>query len=308
VALYIWADSLNIPVGEAAALATSLLWSFTALFFAAAGKRTSSAAVNRSRLLFAVVLLSTAHLLAVGTLMPVGAAPFRWQWLGLSGLVGLALGDAALFQAFVLIGPRLAMLMMATVPIHSTLIGRVAFGEALSPAQIAGIALTVGGVAWVVTESRGSAPEVPKRFFMTGIGLGLLAAVGQAVGLSLARVGLVGDFPTVSATLIRTLVAVTVLWLWAALRGSARATVHSWRDRRALQLTMAGAVVGPFLGVWLSLVAIDNAPLGVAATLMALPPVLLIGLERMVYGTRVTRRGVVGTLVAFGGVTVLLLG
>jgi drug/metabolite transporter (DMT)-like permease len=294
-------------LGEAAALATSCLWSFTALFFALAGRRISSAAVNRSRLLFATVLLSGAHLVAAGSLLP-HAEPYRVAWLGLSGIVGLVLGDAALFQAFVLVGPRLSMLMMATVPIHSTVIGLLVFGEALQPAQLAGIVLTVSGVAWVVTEPRRGGAEGSHEHYRLGLGLALAGAVAQALGLTFARFGLAGGYSPLSATLIRVLVATAVIWLFAGVRGSAMGTVRAWRDTTALRLTMVGAVVGPFLGVWLSLVAVANAPLGIAATLMALPPVFLIGLERAAYGTRVTRRGVAGTLVAFGGVALLLLG
>ncbi len=66
-----------------------------------------------------------------------------------------------------------------------------------------------------------------------------------------------------------------------------------------------GAVVGPFLGIWLSLVAVQNTRLGIASTLMALPPVLLIPLEFAAFRQRVSRRGIAGTVVALGGVALL---
>ena len=97
-------------VGELAALVTSLCWSFTSTFFTLAGRLVGSVVVNRIRLVLAVLFLVLAHFMLRQPL-PVGAAPWRWFWLALSGFFGLVLGDAFLFQAFVWIGPRLSMLM-----------------------------------------------------------------------------------------------------------------------------------------------------------------------------------------------------
>lgn len=70
---------------------------------------------------------------------------------------------------------------------------------------------------------------------------------------------------------------------------------------------MGGAVVGPFLGIWLSLIAVQHARLGIASTLMALPPVLLIPLEYLIYRHRVSRRGIAGTVIAMVGVALLFV-
>jgi drug/metabolite transporter (DMT)-like permease len=293
--------------GELAALGTSVLWSFTAIFFSRAGLLVGAGNVNRSRLLFAVILLTTTHRVLLGAWLPLDAEPSRWAWLAMSGVIGLALGDLALFHAFVIIGPRLAMLMMALAPVMTTIAGWVIFGETLTGLELTGVALALVGVAWVVTERRGNAPDpdAPPDRFAWGLLLGFLAATGQAAGVLAARMGLVGDFPTASATLIRTLAAALVIWAVAALRGTAVGTTRAWQNREALRLLCMGAVVGPFLGVWLSLVAVQRAPVGVASTLMALPPVFLIGLEYALFGTRVTRRAIVGTLTAIAGVAAI---
>ena len=114
-----------MPWGEIAALATAVCWSFTAIFFSISGQRIGSDVVNRSRLLFAFIFLLIAHRLLEGVFFPQGVETFRWGWLALSSVLGLVLGDAFLFRAFVEIGPRLSMLMMATVPIISALFGWV---------------------------------------------------------------------------------------------------------------------------------------------------------------------------------------
>ena len=300
-------------MGELAALATSFFWSVTSVQFTLAGRRVGSPVVNRTRLAVAVLYLSLAHGLLFGRLWPLDAEPFRWLWLGLSGIIGLVLGDASLFQAFVLIGPRRSMLLMTLVPVITTAIAWLWLGEALLPLELLAMALTMGGVAWVVSERRsaGQAITFPgdgnRRTYVLGVLLGLGGAVGQALGLVLSKQGLVGDFSPLSATLIRMLVAVATIWLIALVQGRIGATRRAWQDRRALLFILGGALTGPCLGVWFSMIAVQNAPVGIASTLMALPPILLIPLTRWVFHERVTVRAVAGTVVALTGAALIFL-
>lgn len=293
--------------GELAALGTALMWSLTAVFFSFSGRRIGSTVVNRSRLLFAFLFLTIAHVLVEGTLFPWGAEPFRWFWFAVSSLLGLVLGDTFLFRAYVLVGPRLSMLLMSTVPIYSVLFGWALFGERVTSTETLGILLAVAGIAWVVTEKRTGRTQVENKQYKLGILFALAGALGQVANLVTARYGLVGGYSTVSATIIRILVALCLLWGLAALRGQVRYTMNQWRDRRALRAVVAGSFVGPFLGIWLSLIAVQNARLGIAATLMALPPVLLIPIEYIAYKQPVSRRGIAGTLVAISGVALIFL-
>jgi drug/metabolite transporter (DMT)-like permease len=169
---------------------------------------------------------------------------------------------------------------------------------------MAGILLAVAGIGWVVTEKRGRT-QVENKDYSRGILFGLAGALGQVLNLVTARYGLVGDFPTISATIIRILIALVILWTVAALRRQVRFTFRQWRDLVALRALIAGSFVGPFLGIWLSLVAVQNARLGIASTLMALPPVLLIPIEYVVYKQKISRRGIVGTAVAITGVALI---
>ena len=296
-----------MPWGELAAIATAVCWSFTAIFFSISAQRIGSDVVNRSRLLFAFGFLLIAHRLIEGVFFPQDVEPFRWGWLALSSLLGLVLGDAFLFRALVDIGPRLSMLMMATVPIISTLFGWLLFGEVINSLELTGVLLAVGGVAWVVTEGRGETSVADRRVYHRGLLFALLGAVGQVANLVTARYALVDDFPAISATVIRILVAIIILWGLAGLRGQIRYTFRQWRDKQGFQALIAGATFGPFLGIWFSLIAVQNARLGIASTLMALPPILLIPLEYLIYRRRVSRRGMTGTVVAMVGVALLFV-
>lgn len=293
--------------GEAAALGTAVCWSVTAVSFSISGQRIGSDVVNRSRLLFAFLFLVTAHWLLEGSLFPWHAEPFRWGWLSVSSVLGLVLGDTFLFRAFVLIGPRLATLMMASVPIISVLFGWLLFGETVTTLELTAVLITVAAIGWVVTEKQPGRTVVENKQYTRGILYGLAGALGQVANLITARYGLVDNYSTVSATLIRILVAMVILWGIALWRREAVTAVRRWRDRRAFGLLLLGSFSGPFLGIWLSLIAIQLTRLGIASTLMALPPVLLIPVEYVVYRRPISARGLVGTLIAIGGVALLFL-
>jgi drug/metabolite transporter (DMT)-like permease len=293
--------------GELAALGTAVMWSLTAVFFSYSGRRVGSQVVNRSRLIFAFFFLSVAHLILQGTIFPWDVEPFRWFWFAVSSILGLVLGDTFLFRAYVMIGPRISMLLMSTVPIYSVVFGWLLFDEQISSLEMAGIILAVVGIGWVVTEKRAGRTQVENKQYRKGILFGLAGALGQVANLVTARYGLVGDYPTISAAIIRILIGLVILWGLAALTRQVRYTFEQWRDRKALRAMVAGAFVGPFLGIWLSLIAVQSTRLGIAATLMALPPILLIPIEYIVYKQRVSRRGILGTAVAIFGVALIFL-
>lgn len=298
-----------VPLGEISALITSVSFSATSTLFTLAGRRVGSITVNRIRLLIAILFLTTAHFV-FRIPLPVQAEGEHWFWLGISGVIGLVLGDAFLFQAFVQIGPRLSMLMMSLAPVLAAALAWVFFGETLVPGQIFGIFLTLSGIAWVILESNGHMrlSTIDRRNFTTGILFGLGGATGQALGLITAKQGLGSDFPALSGTLIRMISAASVLWAYTLLRGQARQTFENLRQNRgALVFITAGAFSGPFLGVTFSLLAIQLTEVGVASTLMALPPVFLLPISYFVFKERFGWQAILGTLIAMCGVALLFL-
>jgi drug/metabolite transporter (DMT)-like permease len=297
-------------MGEIAALVTSLCWSLTSVQFTLAGRKIGASVVNRIRLVLAVLCLSLAHLLVYGDLRPAHAELFRWGWLGLSGTIGLVIGDGCLFQAFLFIGTRRSMLLMTLVPVISTLVAWFWFGETLHPIEIVAVLLTVGGVAWVVSE-RKRAQNGPlaegERHYGLGVLLGLGGALGQALGLVTAKQGMSGDFPSLSATLIRMVVALGVISLLTLAQGQVTQTYRALRDGKVWWLLIGGALSGPFVGVWLSMVAVQNAQVGIASTLMALSPIILIPLDRWVFHEQVSSRSIAGTVLALAGTAIIFL-
>ncbi len=297
--------------GELAALGTSMCFAFGSTLFTLAGRELGAQRVNRVRLLLAAILIALIHWLLLGQLFPSGVPADTVGWLIISGVVGLVLGDVFLLQAFVLIGPRLSMLMMALAPMFSTVIAWAFLHETLGGQQLVGIALVIGGVVAVVAERQlvpSSSVAATGRAYRIGLLCALGGSLGQAGGTVLSKLGLAGGIEPLSASLIRLTAAAVVIWVLALLQGQAVATVRAIRSKPDAAFKLTGAtLVGPVVGVWLSLVAVQRTTVGVASTLTSLTPIFLIPISLVVFKERPTRQTVIGTLVAVAGTVLLFL-
>ncbi len=292
--------------GELAALGTAFCWTATSLAFEAAGRRIGSLSVNLIRLVMAVFLLGAFTWVTRVLPLPTDASAHAWGWLALSGLVGFTVGDLCLFRAFVVVGARVSMLLMTMVPVITALLGYLVMGEVLTPREALGMALVIAGVSTVVSERRADAEGRLRRLPIGGILLGLAGAAGQAVGLVLSKYGM-GSYDAFAATHIRVLAGTAGFAVVFTLTGWWPRVRDGLADRCAMAFTGIGAVFGPFLGVSLSLVAVKYTEAGVAATLMALAPVLIIPVSVMVFKESVAWPTAVGALVAVGGSMLLFL-
>src|SRR5512139_2658003 len=210
-------------IGELAALSTSFFFAMTALIFTKTGRMVGSQVTNRTRLTFALFYLFILNLILFREPLPFSAESSRWIWLSLSGIIGLSLGDAFLFQSLVSVGPRLGSLLLSLAPIFGSIIAWVFFGETLTFWQITGIILALAGIAWVVA-SHEEPPDTPHGHTRRGVFFGVLAGLGQAVGIVFSKQGMFGNFSPFQANAIRMLAAVLFIWVWTFLEGKAGAT------------------------------------------------------------------------------------
>lgn len=299
---------MNPQSGALAALTAAMFWSATSTLFTLAGRQVGAMVVNRTRLLLASIFLISTHWVITGEPIPISAMPEQWFWLSLSGFIGFILGDAFLFQAFVWVGPRISMLMMSLAPVIAAIVSWFTLDERLNVTQIAGIPLTISGIVIVMLDRRTGSNAVENKDYFRGVLFGLGAASGQALGLIASKFGLTGGFSTLSGITIRVLTATLILWLGTLLMRQGKNTINAFlRTERAGFAILGGTIFGPFLGVWLSLVAIQNAPVGIASTLMGLSPIFLVPIGRIVFGESFTWRTIVGTLTAIGGVALLFI-
>ena len=292
-------------IGELAALGTALSWSVGSIFFTISSRLMGHNVVNRLRLTLGLLLLIIAHFFVFGRLLPSGVTHFHWFWFGLSGIIGFAIGDTLLFKSFVLIGARLAMLMMSVVPIFGTIFAWLFLHEFLNLTDILAIIITLAGISWVILGRENKKHE--QRQYFTGVICGLGGAFCQALGLILSKKGLENNFSALSANIIRIFVATIAIWIFALFRGEMTSTVKKLKDRKAALTMYGGAFFGPFLGVWLSLVAVQYAYVGIASTLMALPPIILIPLSRRVFKEKISLSAILGSIVAVVGVALIFL-
>jgi drug/metabolite transporter (DMT)-like permease len=294
-------------IGEIAGLATSFFFAMTAFIFSKTGRMVGSMITNRMRLIFALIYLVILNLILFREPLPFSAGTPRWVWLGLSGVIGLALGDAFLFQSYVSAGTRIGILLLSLAPIFGSLIAWIFFGETLSLLQITGIIVALAGIAWVVITHEETA-DIPHGHMRRGVIFGVLAGLGQAVGLVLSKQGMSGNFSIFQANAIRMFAATIFIWLWAVIDKQAGTTIETVRKQpKVLGLLALGALVGPVLGVSASLLAVQHAEVGVASTLMALPPVIVLPISYFVFKEKVGWQAVAGTILAIVGVTVLFL-
>lgn len=297
--------------GEMAALTTAFFWSFTSIFFTLAGRRIGAYWVNKFRMPLAALFLSITMFFTSGYFLPGDISSHAFIYLTMSGIIGLALGDTCLFRAFVILGTRLTLLVFTVSPIIAALTAWIILGEKLGLMAILGIGITVGGVAWVTAErsekeKNNNYADQGSKF--TGVLLALGGAAGQAIGLVLAKSGMSDGVDPLPATFIRMITATAAIWTFSLFKGDFKKTMGKLKDNRALWLALGGTICGPFLGVWLSLVAVKNTEAGIAAAIMATVPVMVIPLVIIVYKEKVSIRAFIGAIIAAGGVALLFLG
>jgi drug/metabolite transporter (DMT)-like permease len=298
--------------GELAALLTACFWTVTSLVFEAAAKRIGSLTLNLIRLCLALFIYTFFLSFRRGLPFPSDASADAWLWLSLSGLVGFVVGDLLLFKAFVVVGARVSMLIMALVPPITAITGWIVLGETLTMLNIAGMIITIAGICLVVLKK-----EVPEtingirnnfrfRYPVKGVLLAVGGAFGQAVGLVLSKFGM-KDYDAFAASQIRVLAGmIGFIVLFFVLRR----WNNVWagiKNGKGMLLTSVGAVFGPFLGVSFSLVAIQNTNTGVAATIMSIVPVLIIPPAVILFKERVNLKEIIGAVIAVGGVALLFL-
>jgi drug/metabolite transporter (DMT)-like permease len=287
--------------GELAALGTAMCWTVSSLAFERAARRIGSLSLNLARVSLASVWLVVMALVIRGVPLPTDATAAQWGWLALSGLVGMVFGDLCTFRAYIEFGARRTMVVATSVPIFTAGLAWIFLGERPTGLEVLGMAVIVAGVLLAVLQRAATATET--KSMTRGVVLGLGGALGQASGLLLSKHGMAG-YAAVSATQIRVLAGVVGFAAVITVTGWWRRFGEAVRDRPAMTATAAGALLGPGIGVALSLYAMAHAKAGIAASLTSLSPILIIPVV-MLRGERVGAGGILGAALAVAGVAIL---
>ena len=307
-------------LGEYAALLTAVFWTITAIAFESAGKKVGSLSTNLIRLFLAFIFIGIYGQITRGSFIPFDASMHNWMWLSLSGVVGFVIGDLLLFEAYVVIGSRISMLIMSLTPPITAFLGWLIMDEKLTGQNFLGMFLTIFGIMLVVLDrksknitednldikTKGNRRKRKFSYPTVGILLAFGGAVGQGAGLVLSKFGM-QDFDPFAATQIRVITGFIGFAILFVFMKRWKKVIAAVKNRDAMKRLSIGAFFGPFLGVSFSLLSVKHTTTGVASTIMAIVPVLIIPPAVIYFKEKITLKEIIGSIIAVVGVALFFL-
>lgn len=329
-------------IGETISLFVALSWTVTALFAEVASKRMGSLPLNVVRMVMSLSLLAVTLWLVMGVPWPRFADGSTWLWLVLSGVVGYVIGDYCLMQGYIYIGSRFGQLFMTLSAPTAAIMGRLLIGEQMRPFAILGMCITLTGIGMSILSRRdGATPDgervshfrlkLPRR----GVFYAAMAGICQGFGLVLSKIGLEHYYAALSAagfdshapltdalvplplyisvpfaaTMIRASIGLIgfAMLLFLFEKNGREKLRHAVHDRKAMWCVFGATVFGPFVGVSMSLLATMYTSTGIAQTLFALTPILIIAPAAWLFHQRVTPREIIGAVVSVAGVSLFFI-
>lgn len=296
---------MSARTGEIACLAAAALWAVAVMVFRPAIEAHGARVINLVKCALATLLLGlTAWWF--GGLGEIATLPRLEFWLiVVSGVVGLGVGDTALFAAVAKLGPYRTLLFQNLAPVFTAAIALLWWGQAPSGVQSLGAVVTLVGITLVIRPSNGATAG---GVSWAGVGFAVLSAFGQGAGIALAARGMVG-ISTLPAAFLR-LAAATLgvaLLTGFGIRGIRRVR-GVLQDRAAVPRVVFATLIGTYLAFILMTAGIKLAPPAVAAVLLSTTPVFSLFLDAWKYGERISARAVVGVTLALAGVAGMTLG
>ena len=303
-------------LGEFISIGVAFSWTATALLSEFGSKRLGNLTLNVLRmalaLLFSVVLFGV----VTGNILPPGASAEACGWMLLSGLVGYVIGDFCLFQCYIIIGSRYGQLFMTLAPLSAALMAWVTLGQQMTLMSILAMLVTLFGISISVL-GRGEHHKVSLKLPLNGILFAIGAAVCQGVGLVLSKIGM--DYYEPSASMpewlvpfsanfyrcVAGIIGFTLLLYFRDGIGPLREAMH---DKKGLYVATATTIFGPFVGVGFSLMAVQYTAAGIASTLMAMTPIIIIMPAYWLFHEKITWKAVLGALISVMGVSLFFLG
>lgn len=293
-------------VGELAALLTAFCWTISGISFEKAGKRVGSIAVNYVRLIFGFLFVSLYSLANRGLFFPVDATSHNWLWLSLSGFIGFFLGDLFLFQAYVEVGSRISMLIMASSPPITALIEFIFLKEKLDLISLLGMLITVSGISIVILGKEEGKNKIKLNHSKKGLIFAFLGSLGQAIGLIISRIGM-GAYNPLAATQIRIISGFIGFTLLVIYLKKFKDIKTALKDKEAMKGIILGSLFGPFIGVTLSLVSLQYTSAGISSTITSITPVTIIPFSVLLFKEKVKLKEIFGAIISVIGVAILFL-
>ena len=293
-------------LGVIIGLSTAVSWSACSLFFTSAARRVGVLSMNHYRTLFGTILLLSAYATLHGRIFP-DVTSYQATILVVSGVIGVVICDYLIFHSYIDIGPRLGLLIFNTNPFFTALFAYAILGERLSGTAWLGMTVTIAGTVWVLWEENSKGGITRSRHHVRGVIFALLGAVFHAIGYTIVKKVFVGPdaVDALGATLVRVSAAMVCFWAIGLTLGKTKKIVADFKNAPAMLKVFGGSITGPFLGIWLSMWALQLLPAGIAATLISTMPVMILPMVMVVHKERVSWRAALGAAIAVAGVAIL---
>ena len=304
-------------LGELISIGVAFSWTATALLSEFGSKRLGNLTLNVLRMTLALVFSLVLFGVITGEPLPsVGASPEAIGWMLLSGLVGYVIGDYCLFQCYIIIGSRYGQLFMTLAPLSAALMAWVMLGQQMNTMSIIAMLVTLLGIGISVL-GRGEHHKVSLKLPLNGVLFAVGAAMCQGVGLVLSKIGMdhyeaINDAPEwlipFSANFYRCIAGIVGFSLLLYFRDGMAPLREALHDKKGLSIATATTIFGPFIGVGFSLMAVQYTAAGIASTLMAMTPIIILLPSYWLFHEKITWRAVIGAVISVLGVSLFFLG
>ena len=301
-------------LGELISIGVAFSWTATALLSEFGSKRLGNLTLNVLRMALALLFSLVLFWVVMGSPLPPIGSMEACGWMLLSGLVGYVIGDFCLFQCYIIIGSRYGQLFMTLAPLSAALMAWVTLGQQMTMMSIVAMLVTLTGIGISVI-GRGEHHRVSLKLPTNGVLFAIGAAICQGVGLVLSKIGMdhyqTADMPEwlipFSANFFRCVAGIIGFVLLLYLREGFAPLRTAMHDRKGLTVATATTIFGPFVGVGFSLMAVQYTDAGIASTLMAMTPVIILLPSYWLFGQKITWKSVVGALISVVGVSLFFL-
>ena len=303
--------------GELISIGVAFSWTATALLSEYGSKRLGNLTLNLMRMVITLFFSVIMFWAMTGSPLPAEASTEAYMWMMLSGLVGYVIGDFCLFQCYIIIGSKFGQLFMTLAPIAAAITAWFTLGQVIRPQAILAMLVTLTGIAISVL-GRGDHNKLSLKLPLAGVLFAIGAAVCQGVGLVLSKIGmnhyeaslttdLQGWMLPFHANFFRCAAGVIGFSLLMALREGFSPLGKGVRDRKGVTTAVLTTIFGPFVGVGASLLAVQYTAAGIASTLMALTPIIIILPAWWLFKQPITAKSLLGAFISVIGVSLFFL-
>ena len=302
-----FAAMISTHYGEFAAIMVAIFWTITALAFESATIKVGSIAVNLIRLVFGFVFLSCLTFITRSLVFPIDATGYNWLWLSVSGLIGFVLGDLFLFKSYPIVGSWFAMLVMTLAPPIAAIFGYIILGERLEWLSLLGMMVTLAGIGLTIFgQKRNKGEKFSLNKPSKGILYAFIGALGQGLGIVFSKLGM-ADYDPFASTQIRIITGIVGFSLIISISGRWDQIQKALRHKKGMTGIVTGSFFGPFLGVSFSLIAVKHTQTGIASTIMAMVPILIIPPSILLFKHKISLREMIGAILGVAGVVLFFI-